>query len=129
MDTIEGDLEQAGQRVGDLMLTELFGLGYGGVVIVNSPKMSGVQYLQGVVDRIQPSKFEGRVFYTIDQEKDVVQVLEKLITEPTPPASPRVPPSGTPIKSRSPNSTTPRGCSRSLRASGRSTRSPRCART
>jgi len=80
VDTIEGDLEQAGQRVGDLLLTELFGLGYGGVVIVNSPKMSGVQYLQGVVDRIQPSKFEGRVFYTIDQEKDVVQVLEKLIT-------------------------------------------------
>ena len=66
MDTIEGDLEQAGQRVGDLLLKELFELGYGGVVIVSIPKMSGVQYLQGVVDRIRPSKFEGRVFYTID---------------------------------------------------------------
>lgn len=77
--SIKGSKAAAGERVADKIMSILFTKGYKGIVIVAVPDLSGVEYLQAVADTIKRTGWEGRVFYNIDMERNVVHVLEALI--------------------------------------------------
>jgi hypothetical protein len=75
--------KQAGSEVGKLLKEKLFDKGYKGKVIVSVADADNIEYLRAVVVAMNATNFKARVYYTIDQENDVVPVLEKLIGLPT----------------------------------------------
>lgn len=77
-------MRNAGRSVITALTSHLFGLGYGGKVIVGSPKLDTLPYLQSAVNAIKGSPYESRVYFTVDLEKDnIVNTLTTLHTLPT----------------------------------------------
>ena len=78
--TIAESKAAAGENVGAMLDAALFRKGYGGIVIVNAPKLEDNPYLDGVISVISQSPWEGRVFYTFDMKAGKrAQVMQTLV--------------------------------------------------
>lgn len=77
-------MRNAGRSVITVLTTHLFGEGYGGKVIVGSPTIDKLPYLQSAVNAIKGSRYESQVYFTIYHEKNnIVNTLTILHALPT----------------------------------------------
>jgi len=79
--TIDGgksNLEQAGVNMISKLNQQLFAKGYTGKVIVGVSDFKYFPYLQGAARAAQQSAYASRVYFSIDQEKDVNKVVSLL---------------------------------------------------
>jgi hypothetical protein len=63
-------MKTAGGMVVTNLITHLFQAGYGGKVIISSPKIDTLPYLQAAVSALQGSQYQARVYFSIDMEKN-----------------------------------------------------------
>lgn len=83
-DMNENKMTVAGQSVANVLETYLFENGYGGKVILGSPKLDTLRFLRSAVETLQTSPYKDRVFFTVDMEKNnIVDTLRLLHTLPT----------------------------------------------
>lgn len=77
-------MKSAGGMVVSSLIKQLFQAGYGGKVIIGSPKLDTLPYLQAAVGALQGSQYQSRVYFTIDLEKNnIVNTLKELHKLPT----------------------------------------------
>ena len=76
---------KAGRNMVSALKRYLFASGYGGKVIVGTPKLNTYSYLQGAVALANTyNGLKDRIFFTVDMEKNnIVATLQKLHTLPT----------------------------------------------
>ncbi|XP_060585832.1 dermonecrotic toxin LiSicTox-betaID1-like [Ruditapes philippinarum] len=63
-------MKTAGGMVVTNLITHLFQADYGGKVIISSPKIDTLPYLQAAVTALQGSQYQARVYFSIDMEKN-----------------------------------------------------------
>ena len=80
----ENKMKIAGEMVVSHLITNLFEKGYGGKVIIGSPKINTSPYLKAAADAVNGSQYQSRVYFTIDLELDNIEAtLREMHTLPT----------------------------------------------
>ena len=84
-DMSKNAMRRAGKNIVKALNMYLFGAGYAGKVIVGTPKLNTLPYLEEAVAATNTfGGFKGKVYFTADMEKDNIEsTLEKLHTLPT----------------------------------------------
>ena len=74
-------MQAAGRNVIRALNTYLFGANFKGKVIIGSPKLNTLPYLEAAVGEARTSQYKSRIFYAVDLEKNnVVNTLRDLHT-------------------------------------------------
>lgn len=74
-------IKRAGQNVVRALNSNLFAANYRGKVIIGSPKLDTLPYLESAVKEASKSPYKSRIYFTVDLEKNnVVDTLTKLHT-------------------------------------------------
>jgi len=71
-------LRTAGRTVIELLEQHLFRKGYAGKVIVGTSSLKNVAYLEGAAEAARTSEFAKRIYFSIDEEKNVERVVNRL---------------------------------------------------
>ena len=74
-------MQAAGRNIIRALNNDLFGANFKGKVIIGSPKLNTLPYLEAAVGEARTSQYKSRIFYTIDLEKNnIVNTLRDLHT-------------------------------------------------
>ena len=77
-------MQSAGRKIIQALNAHLFGANFKGNVIIGSPQLDTLPYLEAAVGEARTSQYRRRIFYTVDLEKNnVVNTLQSLHTMAT----------------------------------------------
>lgn len=78
--TTDLEIYSASKTLVGLLDDNLFSNGYQGNVIIGIAKVSAINYLQALSGIVEGSKYKNRIYFSVDEERDVPNIVKELTT-------------------------------------------------